>query len=145
MKKVVKFSDAGYFDTPSYATSGSAGIDLHAANNNPIMISSGERCLVPTGLRMEIPEGLQAEIRPRSGLVLKHGVTVLNSPGTLGPDYRGDIGVILYNSGKIPFYVNRGDRIAQMVFMPYISVKLKEATQLGDTDRGSGGFGSTGK
>jgi dUTP pyrophosphatase len=145
MKKTVKFADNGYYDTPCYATSGSAGLDIYASNISPIMIPPGERSLIPTGLRMELPEGIQGEIRPRSGLVLKHGVTVLNSPGTLDSDYRGDIGVILYNSGKIPFYVNRGDRIAQMVFMPYVKVKLKEAIKLGATDRGHGGFGSTGK
>jgi len=143
--KTVKFTDVGYFDTPSYATVGSAGVDLHAANHKTAMIPPGERCLIPTGIRMEIPKGLQAEIRPRSGLVLTHGVTVLNSPGTIDSDYRGDIGVILYNAGKEPFYVNHGDRIAQMVFMPYVRVAFSEVTELGTTKRGSGGFGSTGK
>jgi dUTP pyrophosphatase len=133
------------FDIPEYQTTGSAGVDIHANNRDPIMIKPGGRQLVKTGISVELPIGMEAQARPRSGLVLKHGVTVLNSPGTIDSDYRGEIGIILYNAGDKPFYVNCGDRIAQLVFAPITQVEFIEVDVLTETDRGSGGFGSTGK
>jgi dUTP pyrophosphatase len=135
------------FDIPEYQTSGAAGIDLYANNEDSILIKPGERKMIPTGLSIQIPEGYEAQIRPRSGLVFKHGVTVLNSPGTIDSDYRGTIGVILYNAGEERFFVNKGDRIAQMVFSKYEHVRLCEVDSHADLDdsvRGRRGFGSTG-
>ena len=130
---------------PKYETLGSSGADLPAAICNPILIMPGERGLVPTGLKMEVPHGFEVQIRPRSGLALKKGVTVLNTPGTIDSDYRGEVGVILINHGKEVFIVNKGDRIAQMVLVkveqPFIACV---DYPLSDTDRGNGGFGSTG-
>jgi len=132
------------FDIPEYQTSGAAGMDLYASNEESIVIHPGDRKLIPTGIRLEIPYGYEAQIRPRSGLVLKHGVTVLNTPGTIDSDYRGTIGVILYNAGKERFFVNKGDRIAQIVFKEYERAELVEVDELDDSVRGDGGFGSTG-
>ncbi len=130
---------------PTYATSNSAGMDLTAAIKEAIELDSGERVLVPTGLAIALPHGFEAQIRPRSGLAINHGVTVLNSPGTIDSDYRGEIKVILINHGKEPFTVKRGMRIAQMVVERYTHVNWIVASQLEDNDeRGEGGFGSTG-
>jgi dUTP pyrophosphatase len=131
---------------PSYQTAEAAGFDLIAAvpAGPPLMIAPGERALVPTGLILELPPGTEAQVRPRSGLAAKFGVTVLNSPGTIDADYRGEIGVILINLGTDPFAVNRGERIAQMVVAPVTRVDLREAKMLSATKRGRGGFGSTG-
>ena len=129
---------------PHYATSGAAGADLQAAVSEPIALAPGERALVPSGLAMAIPEGWEAQVRPRSGLALKHGVTVLNTPGTIDSDYRGEVGVVLINHGDAPFTVARGDRIAQIIFAPVAQPSLVEVDVLPDTERGSGGFGSTG-
>ena len=132
---------------PHYQTEGAAGLDLVAANpeNSPILIERLGRALVPTGLVLELPSGYEGEIRPRSGLALRHGVTVLNSPGTIDADYRGEISVILINHGPAAFTILRGERIAQMVIAPVLQAQLVQVTTLSATDRGSGGFGSTGR
>ena len=131
------------FPLPEYATPASAGLDLRASEG--CVIPSGGRALVPTGLRIALPEGYEAQVRPRSGLALKHGVTLPNSPGTIDADYRGEIGVILMNLGQEPFVVEPGDRIAQMVVAPVARVAWSEAEELDATERGEGGFGSTGR
>jgi dUTP pyrophosphatase len=130
---------------PVYKTSQAAGMDLQAHLDNPLTIQPGARALVPTGLHLAIPEGFEAQVRPRSGLALKFGITVLNSPGTIDADYRGEIGVILINHGQEPFEILPGDRIAQLVIAPYIQVRWQAVNDLEATDRGAGGFGSTGK
>ncbi|HEV7352938.1 MAG TPA: dUTP diphosphatase [Brevundimonas sp.] len=132
---------------PAYETAGSAGMDLRAAvpEDAPVTLAPGARALVPTGLKIALPPGHEAQVRPRSGLALKHGVTCLNSPGTIDADYRGEVGVILINHGSDPFVVRRGERIAQMVVAPVLQVALVEAEALDETARGAGGFGSTGR
>lgn len=129
---------------PAYATVDAAGLDLLAAVAEPVMLKPGERKLIPTGLSIAVPPGFEAQVRPRSGLALKHGVTVLNAPGTVDADYRGEVGVILINHGDQPFVINRGERIAQMVVAAYSRVEWIEAAELPQTQRGAGGFGSTG-
>jgi dUTP pyrophosphatase len=129
---------------PAYATEHAAGMDLHAAIAGESVIAPGARALVPTGLSIALPEGFEAQVRPRSGLALKHGVTVLNSPGTIDADYRGEVQVILANLGTEPFTVTRGMRIAQMVVASYARVEWELAESLDETARGAGGFGSTG-
>lgn len=146
MKVKIYVGDA--FDVPEYQTAGAAGMDLYANNEEAILIHPGDRKLIPTGIRLQIPEGYEAQIRPRSGLVLRHGITVLNTPGTVDSDYRGTIGVILHNASSERFFVNKGDRIAQMVFKKYERAELIEVMtveELEDSERGDGGFGSTGK
>jgi dUTP pyrophosphatase len=129
---------------PAYATAGAAGCDLHAAVEAPLEIPPGGRALVPTGIAIALPEGTEAQVRPRSGLALRHGVTCLNSPGTIDADYRGEVGVILANLGDAPFVVTRGMRIAQLVVAPVARVAWDEVAELPATLRGAGGFGSTG-
>jgi len=131
---------------PDYQTEGAAGFDLVAAvpEESPVTLSAGARALVPTGLVIELPPGVEAQVRPRSGLALRHGLTVLNSPGTIDSDYRGEVQVILVNLGDEPFVVRRGERIAQMVVAPVSRARLAIATKLSKTKRGAGGFGSTG-
>ena len=131
---------------PAYETAGSAGMDLRAAVDEgaPVTLPPGGRALIPTGLTMALPEGYEGQVRPRSGLALKFGVTCLNSPGTIDSDYRGEVGVILANMGSEPFTVRRGDRIAQLVVAPFTQARLAEVDSLDDTARGAGGFGSTG-
>lgn len=129
---------------PAYATPDSAGLDLQAAIAEPITLKPGERRLVPTGLAIAVPPGFEAQVRPRSGLALKHGVTVLNAPGTVDADYRGEVGVVLINHGDQPFTINRGERIAQMIVAAYSRVAWNEMAELPQTQRGAGGFGSTG-
>ncbi|WP_374302528.1 dUTP diphosphatase [Ferrovibrio sp.] len=129
---------------PAYATADAAGLDLLAALAEPVTLKPGERKLIPTGLSIAVPPGFEAQVRPRSGLALKHGVTVLNAPGTVDADYRGEVGVILINHGDQPFVINRGERIAQMVVAAYSRVEWIEAAELPQTQRGAGGFGSTG-
>jgi dUTP pyrophosphatase len=131
---------------PGYATTGAAGLDLQAAlcENEQITLKSGERGLVPTGIALQLPQGYEAQVRPRSGLALKHGVTVLNSPGTVDADYRGEILVLLINLGQEPFLIERGLRIAQLVIAPVTQVELVETANLASTARGAGGYGSTG-
>ncbi len=132
-------------DLPQYATIASAGLDLRANIDEPISMGSLEKAVVPTGLFMEIPVGFEAQVRPRSGLAFKHGVTVLNSPGTIDADYRGEIKVILVNLSKEEFVIESGERIAQMVIAAHEQAEWIEVTELQETDRGAGGFGSTGK
>ncbi|WP_341704449.1 dUTP diphosphatase [Ferrovibrio sp.] len=129
---------------PAYATADAAGLDLLAAVDAPVTLQPGERRLVPTGIAIALPPGFEAQVRPRSGLALKQGVTVLNAPGTVDADYRGEVGVILINHGQQPFVVNRGERIAQMVIAAYSRVDWIAVAELPDTARGAGGFGSTG-
>lgn len=129
---------------PTYATDQSAGMDLSAALEEAFELAPGERALIPTGLSIALPKGYEAQVRPRSGLALKHGVTVLNTPGTIDADYRGEIGVILANLGNEAFIVERGMRIAQMVVAAYSNVEWSVVSELNETDRGEGGFGSTG-
>ena len=130
---------------PSKATGGSAGFDLAAANEDPIRLAPGERALVPTGFAMELPEGCEAQIRPRSGLAVRHGITLLNSPGTIDTDYRGEVKLILVNLGSEPFEVKKGDRVAQMVIGRVVAADVVEAEELKETPRSKGGFGHTGK
>lgn len=129
---------------PRYATAGSAGCDLMAAVNGQVTLAPGARALVPTGIAIALPPGWEAQIRPRSGLALKHGLTCLNAPGTIDADYRGEVGVILANLGEAPFTVERGMRIAQMVVAPVFQARFEAVDDLDETDRGAGGFGSTG-
>jgi dUTP pyrophosphatase len=129
---------------PEYATADSAGLDLLAAVDGDRTLDPGKRMLVPTGLAIALPSGYEAQVRPRSGLALKNGITVLNSPGTVDADYRGEVGVILANLGDEPFVITRGMRIAQMVVAPVIQLRWVEAADLSDSERGAGGFGSTG-
>jgi dUTP pyrophosphatase len=129
---------------PSYATDGAAGMDLLAAVTEPLVIPAGGRALVPTGLRIALPHGHELQVRPRSGLALKHGITVPNTPGTVDEDYRGELGVILLNAGAEPFTIERGMRIAQAVVAPVVRGMWKDVAELPDTARGEGGFGSTG-
>jgi dUTP pyrophosphatase len=130
---------------PTYETAQSAGMDLRAAVTESLVVAPGERALVPTGLRIALPEGFEAQIRPRSGLAVKHGISLVNSPGTIDSDYRGAIGVILINMGQEPFTIARGDRIAQMVIAPFVHAAWEAVESLDETERGSGGFGHTGK
>ena len=129
---------------PSYATALSAGMDLRANLDTPIVLQPLERTLVPTGLFMALPQGYEAQVRPRSGLAIKKGITVLNSPGTIDADYRGEVCVILVNLSKEPFTITDGERIAQMVLARHEQVEWGECEVLGETDRGAGGFGHTG-
>jgi dUTP pyrophosphatase len=131
-------------DLPAYATTRSAGMDLLAANDGPQSLNPGERGMVSTGIAIALPPGFEAQIRPRSGLALKHGIAVLNSPGTIDADYRGEIGVILINHGTETFIVERGMRIAQMIIAPVSQATWEEVSELTQSDRGEGGFGSTG-
>ena len=133
-------------DLPRQKSPGAAGLDLPAACpfEAPIVIAPGARALVPTGLALELPPGFEAQVRPRSGLALEHGITVLNTPGTIDADYRGEVGVLLVNLGERPFTVARGQRIAQLVVAPVAAVQLVSADELDPTPRGAGGFGSTG-
>lgn len=130
---------------PAYQSELAAGLDLLAAVEAPVTLAPGERALVPTGLAMALPAGYEAQVRPRSGLAAKNGVTVLNTPGTIDADYRGEVKVILINLGQEPFRIGRGDRIAQMVIAPVLQASLQEVDVLSETARGTGGFGSTGK
>ncbi len=130
---------------PEYATLMSAGMDLRAHLDEPILLKPMERCLVPTGLYIALPPGTEAQIRPRSGLALKKGITVLNAPGTIDADYRGEIGIILINLSQEPFEIQDGERIAQMVVARYEQLTWKEVDSLDDTERGAGGFGHSGQ
>jgi dUTP pyrophosphatase len=142
---ITRLPHAEGLDLPAYATAASAGLDLAAALRDDVTIAPGARALVPTGFAIALPAGFEAQVRPRSGLALKHGVTVLNSPGTIDADYRGEIGVILVNLGTTPFVVTRGMRVAQLVVAPVTRVAWQVAGALSETARGVGGFGSTGQ
>lgn len=140
----VRIVNKGRHPLPQYATDHSAGLDLRANLDAPIVLAPGQRALIPTGLYLELPEGTEAQVRPRSGLAFKHGITVLNSPGTIDADYRGEVGVLLINHGQEPFTVNDGERIAQLVVARYIRVSFAEVPDLRASERGAGGFGHTG-
>lgn len=143
---VRRLQHAADLPLPAYQTAEAAGFDLVAAvpAENPITLSAGGSALVPTGLIFELPRGNEAQVRPRSGLAAKFGITVLNSPGTIDSDYRGEVSVILINLGKKPFTINRGERVAQMIIAPIVRADLEEVAQVTGTKRGAGGFGSTG-
>ena len=142
--QVVRLPHAADLPLPSYATAGAAGMDLLAAVTAPLTVAPGARALVPTGLRLAIPAGYELQVRPRSGLALKNGITLPNSPGTIDEDYRGELGVIILNAGQEPFTVERGMRIAQAVLAPVTRAAWAEVAELPETARGGGGFGSTG-
>lgn len=141
----VKIVNRSNNELPRYATSQSAGLDLRASLEEPIVLEPMQRRLIPTGLFIELPEGYEAQIRPRSGLALKHGITVLNTPGTIDADYRGEIGVILINLSDTPFTVCNGERICQMVVASFEQTEWLAVETLNETERGEGGFGHTGK
>jgi len=141
----VKVINKSKHDLPNYETTFSAGLDLRACIEAPYTLQPLERTLIKTGLFLEIPEGFEAQVRPRSGLALKKGVTVLNAPGTIDADYRGEVGVILINLSKQPFVIEGGDRIAQLVFAKVAQAEWSLSDDLSNTERGEGGFGSTGK
>jgi len=130
---------------PTYATAGSAGLDLRAALAEPFVLAPGERTMMPTGLKMAVPEGYEGCVRPRSGLAAKHGIAIVNAPGTIDSDYRGEVKVLLINLGKDSVTLNRGDRIAQLLIQPVAHVTVTAAECLDDTSRGEGGFGHTGR
>jgi dUTP pyrophosphatase len=129
---------------PSYQTSGSAGLDLCAALNEPVVLAPGQHQLFPTGICVEIPQGFEGQVRPRSGLALRHGITVLNSPGTIDADYRGELGIVLINHGSSPVEIKPLDRIAQLVIAPVVQVQIEVVASLSETERAAGGYGSTG-
>jgi len=131
-------------ELPKYSTNGSAGLDLRAELQSPITLEPGQRSLIPTGLKIGLPTGYEAQVRPRSGLAYKQGITVLNSPGTIDADYRGDVGVILINHGSESFTIENGERIAQLVIAKFVQIDWDEVLDLSSTLRGEGGFGSTG-
>jgi dUTP pyrophosphatase len=140
----IEVVNKGHQPLPTYATSQSAGMDLRANLTEPVVLKPMERRLIPTGLHIALPEGYEAQVRPRSGLALKHGITVLNAPGTIDADYRGEIGVVLINLSDADFVINDGERIAQMVIARYDKADLIEVETLDETERGAGGYGHTG-
>lgn len=145
--RIERLAHAGDLPLPAYETGGSAGMDLRAAvpEDAPLTLAPGARALVPTGLKIALDTGYEAQVRPRSGLALKHGITCLNSPGTIDSDYRGEVGVILINHGQETFVIRRGERIAQMVIARHEQAVMLEVETLDETARGAGGFGSTGR
>lgn len=142
--KVRRLSHGSDLPLPAYATSGAAGMDLLAALDAPLHLEPGQRCVVPTGLSIALPAGYELQVRPRSGLALKHGIVLPNAPGTIDEDYRGEVGVIVMNAGQEPFIIERGMRIAQAVIAPVVRATWLECDDLDETERGAGGFGSTG-
>lgn len=141
----VRIINDSRWDAPSYATEGSAGVDLKANIDEPITLAPFQRVVVPTGLRIALPKGTEAQVRPRSGLAAKHGITVLNTPGTIDADYRGEVGVILINLSDKDFVINPGERVAQMILARYERFEWEDVEQLDSTSRGEGGLGSTGR
>ncbi len=139
------FAHGEGLELPNYATAGAAGCDLRAAVSEPVVIEPQGRALIPTGLAIALPEGWEAQVRPRSGLAIKHGVTVINAPGTVDADYRGEVKVALVNLGQAPFRVERGERVAQLVVAPVYRVAWDVVDEVPATERGAGGFGSTGR
>jgi dUTP pyrophosphatase len=129
---------------PAYSTTNASGMDIRAVVGHDTIVTSGETVLIPTGFSIEVPRGFEAQVRPRSGLAVKHGITILNSPGTIDADYRGEVKIILTNLGKQEFIIKRGDRIAQLVIAPVVQAQWEEVDSLDQTDRGVGGFGHTG-
>jgi dUTP pyrophosphatase len=146
MTEILKLRRVGAVQVPlpAYQTPGSAGLDLCAALAESVRLAPGERRLIPTGLVMEIPPGFEGQVRPRSGLALKHGISIVNSPGTIDADFRGEVGIVLINHGSEPFVVEPLSRIAQLVIARVEQVQLEEVTSVSDTSRGAGGYGSTG-
>lgn len=142
--KTIKIINHSQHPLPNYETTSSAGMDLRANITEPIILKSLERAIVPTGLFIELPEGYEAQIRPRSGLAAKRGITLLNSPGTIDADYRGELGIILVNLSTESFTIENGERIAQMVISKFEQIQWEQVTVLSETERGAGGFGSTG-
>jgi dUTP pyrophosphatase len=142
--QITQLPDAKGLPIPHYQTEHSAGVDLYAAVQHSVTIEAGKWSLVPTGIAIEIPEGHEGQVRPRSGLALKHGIGMLNGPGTIDADYRGEIGIILFNFSDEPFTIRRGDRIAQLIFARIEKARLVVVEQLTETSRGTGGFGHTG-
>lgn len=140
----IKIVNKGQQPLPTYATAQSAGMDLRANIDAPIILRPMERQLIPTGLHIALPEGFEAQVRPRSGLALKHGITVLNTPGTIDADYRGELKVLLVNFSNTDFVINAGERVAQMVIARYEKVDFEQVIELDDTERGVGGYGHTG-
>lgn len=140
----VKIINKSGYDLPAYATPSSAGMDLRAALKEPVVLGSLQRALIPTGLSIQLPQGHECQIRPRSGLALRHGISIVNTPGTVDADYRGEIGVIVINLSDTPFTINPGERIAQMVITDYTHVEWEPVERLDETVRGDGGFGHTG-
>lgn len=140
----IKIVNKGQQPLPTYATAQSAGMDLRANIDEPIILRPMERQLIPTGLHIALPEGFEAQVRPRSGLALKHGITVLNTPGTIDADYRGELKVLLVNFSNTDFVINAGERVAQMVIARYEKVDFEQVIELDDTERGAGGYGHTG-
>lgn len=145
MSTTIRIVNKSGHPLPTHATAGSAGLDLRAALDEPVTLEPLDRALIPTGLYFAIPAGYEVQIRPRSGLAIKHGITVLNTPGTIDSDYRGEIRVALINLSREPFTIEPGERICQMVLARYEQVEWIETDQLDDTDRGEGGFGHTGR
>jgi dUTP pyrophosphatase len=143
--RIKRIRTEGANPLPCYMTTHSAGMDLYADLSEDTILAPGERALVPTGIAIELQDGFEAQIRPRSGLALRHGITLVNSPGTIDPDYRGEIRVIVINHGAEPFVLKPGERIAQMVFSRFTRVEFQEVPELSETARGEGGFGHTGK
>lgn len=140
----VKIINRSGFDLPAYETPSAAGMDIHAALKEPVTLKPMERILVPTGLRIQLPQGYECQIRPRSGLALRSGISIVNTPGTVDADYRGEIGVIVINLSDTPFTINPGERIAQMVITTYSHVAWEPVDRIDETERGDGGFGHTG-
>lgn len=140
----VKIINRSGHELPAYETPSSAGMDIHACLDQPVVLKPLQRALIPTGLRIQLPQGHECQIRPRSGLALKHGISIVNTPGTVDADFRGEIGVVLINLSDEPFTVNDGERIAQMVITQYTHVEWEPARELDETKRGDGGFGHTG-
>ena len=140
----IKVVNKGHQQLPAYATPQSAGMDLRANLDTPVVLHPMQRRLIPTGLHIALPEGFEAQVRPRSGLALKHGITVLNSPGTIDADYRGEVGVLLINLSDTDFVINDGERIAQMIIARHEQAEMVEVTELDTTERGEGGYGHTG-
>jgi dUTP pyrophosphatase len=141
----VKVINKSRHKLPQYATPLAAGMDIRANLDSPFALSPGQRAIIPTGLYLSIPEGFEVQLRPRSGLAAKHGITVLNAPGTIDADYRGEVGVILINLSDRPFVIEDGERIAQMVLAAHATIRWEPSDTLDSTERGAGGFGSTGK
>jgi len=141
---VVRLPDGAGLPLPTYMSEGAAGADVCAAVAEPLVLQPGERALIPTGFAFAVPEGYEVQVRPRSGLALRAGITLLNTPGTIDSDYRGPVGIVMINHGREPFTVRRGDRIAQLIVAPVVRAAFLEAAELDPTARGTGGFGSTG-
>lgn len=143
--KIKRLSHSEGIELPSYKTTDSAGMDIRAAVDEAVLLKPGERALIPSGLQFAIPKGYEIQVRPRSGLAIKHGITMLNSPGTIDADYRGEVKLIVINHGKHNFKIERGERLAQLIIAPVVQMSIQEVEEISETQRGEGGFGSTGR